>query len=85
MDLAVLCQTHPDLESAYCLTQDFLQMLRKREGKRLDVWLADVHESSLPELVSFAHGAEQDQAAVQAGLTLPIQHFLEHNQVPFIG
>lgn len=74
MDLAVLRQTHPDLESAYCLTQDFLQMLRKREGKRLDVWLADVRESGLPELASFAHGVEQDKAAVQAGLTLPINN-----------
>ncbi|HEY4383432.1 MAG TPA: transposase, partial [Ktedonobacteraceae bacterium] len=64
MNLAVLRQTHPDLESAYCLPQDFLQMLRKREGKRLGVWLADVRESGLPELASFAHGVEQDQAAV---------------------
>jgi transposase len=65
---------HPDLESAYCLTQDFLQMLRKREGERLDTWLTKVQESELPELQSFAHGVDQDKAAVQAGLTLPINN-----------
>ena len=74
MDLAALRRVHPDLEMAYCLTRDFLQMLRKREGERLDTWLASVHESDLPELESFAHGVEQDKAAVQAGLTLSINN-----------
>jgi transposase len=74
MDLAALCRVHPDLETAYCLTQDFLRMLRKREGERLDAWLTKVQESGLPELASFAHGVELDKAAVQAGLTLPINN-----------
>ena len=54
----MLRQVHPDLETAYRLTQDFLQMLHKREGERLDTWLAQVHENDLPELESFAHGVE---------------------------
>jgi transposase len=74
VDLAALRQAHPALETAYHLTQDFLQMVRKLEGERLDTWLADVQGSSLPELHSFAHGVEQDKAAVQAGLTLPINN-----------
>jgi transposase len=74
LDLAALRRVHPDLETAYRLTQDFLQMLRQREGERLSRWLAQVHESDLPELESFAHGVEQDQAAVQAGLTLPLNN-----------
>jgi len=74
MDLAALRQVHPDLETAYYLTQDFLQMLRKREGERLDTWLANVQESDLPEMASFAHGVEWDKAAVQAGLTLQINN-----------
>ncbi|HLZ61430.1 MAG TPA: transposase [Ktedonosporobacter sp.] len=49
VDLTALRQAHPALETTYRLTQDFLQMLRKRE-------------------------VEQDQAAVQAGLTLPINN-----------
>jgi len=74
VDLAALRQAHPALETTYRLTQDFLQMLRKRQGERLSPWLTQVHESDLPELESFAHGVEQDQAAVQAGLTLPINN-----------
>jgi transposase len=74
MDLAALRQVHPDLETASSLTQDFLRMLRKREGERLDIWQALIHESDLPELESFAHGVEHDKAAVQAGLTLPINN-----------
>lgn len=74
MDLAALRLAHPALEPGYRLTQDFLQMLRKREGERLDTWLTQVHESHLPELQSFASGVEQDKAAVQAGLTLPINN-----------
>lgn len=54
--------------------QDFLQMLRKREGEQLDTWLASIQESDLPDLESFAHEVEQDKAAVQAGLTLPINN-----------
>jgi transposase len=81
MDLAALRRVHPDLEMAYCLTQDFLQMLRKREGERLDTWLSNVHESGLPELESFAHGVEQDKAAVQAGLTLSINNGQVEGQV----
>jgi transposase len=74
MDLAVLRQVHLDLETAYRLTQDFLQMLHKREGERLETWLARVHQSGIPELQSFAHGVKQDKVAVQAGLTLPINN-----------
>jgi transposase len=69
-DLTALRQAHSALEIAYGFTQDFLQMMHKREGERLDVWLAQVQENQLPELQSFASGVEQDQAAVQAGLTL---------------
>jgi transposase len=74
MNLAALRRVHPDLEAAYCLTQDFLQMLRKREGERLDTWLTQVQESQLPELQSFAHGVELDKVAVHAGLTLQINN-----------
>ncbi len=74
MDLAALRLVHPDLEKTYGLTQDFLQMLRKRQGEYLNIWLARVHESGLPELESFARGVERDQAAVQAGLTLQINN-----------
>ncbi len=81
MDLTALCRVHPDLKTTYGLTQDFLQMVRKREGERLGSWLTQVHASQLPELESFAHGVEIDQAAVQAGLTLPINNGQVEGQV----
>jgi transposase len=57
------------LKRAYYLIQDFLAMVHKRVGHRLDAWLAKVVESGLPELLSFASGVEKDKAAVRAGLT----------------
>jgi transposase len=32
---------HPSLNTAYELAQDFLQMMRKREGERLENWLTE--------------------------------------------
>jgi transposase len=68
--LAAFRLADPSLETTYQRVQDFLVMLRKREGERLDAWLTQVHESELPELESFAQGVERDKSAVQAGLTL---------------
>jgi transposase len=56
-------------------------MMQHRQGARLDAWLTQVHESGLPELQSFASGVEQDKAAVQAGLTLPISNGQVEGQV----
>jgi transposase len=53
-DLAAFCLANRQLNTTYQLVQDFLQMMQKREGKRLDAWLGQVHESHLPELQSFA-------------------------------
>ena len=68
-DLATLVRASPALKSAYDLIQSFLAMVHKREGARLDAWLARVAESGLPELLSFASGIEKDKDAVRAGLT----------------
>jgi len=65
--LAAFRLAAPSLDTAYQLVQDFLVMMRKLEGERLDVWLWQVHESGLPELESFAYGVERDKDAVQAG------------------
>ena len=73
-DLAAFRLAHVSLNTTYQLVQDFLQMMRHREGERLDVWLSQVHESCLPELQSFAHGVEEDYEAVKAGLTLALNN-----------
>ena len=79
--LAAFRQAAPALDTSYQLVQDFLVMMRKLEGERLDAWLSRVHESGLPELESFAEGVERDKSAVQAGLTLAINNGQVEGQV----
>jgi transposase len=73
-DLAAFCQASPTLKRAYDLVQEFMQMVRKREGHRLDAWLERIASSDLAELQSFAAGVEKDKAAVKAGLTWSINN-----------
>jgi transposase len=61
---------------AYRFVQDFVHMVRTRQGEQLDTWLAKVASSSLPEFQKFASGIERDKAAVIAGLTLPYSNGL---------
>ena len=67
--LVKLCQINLEVNLAYELVQQFAQMLRSRTGESLDAWLAQVENSNLPELQSFAAGIEKDKDAVRAGLT----------------
>jgi len=80
-DLAAFCQVSPSLKRAYHLIQDFLSMVHKREGHRLDVWLEQVATSDLAELQSFASGIEKDKAAVKAGLTWSINNGMVEGHV----
>lgn len=80
-DLAAFRLAHVSFNTTYQLAQDFLVMMRQREGERLDAWRTQVHESQLPELESFAHGVERDKAAAQAGLPLPINNGQGEGQV----
>jgi transposase len=80
-DLAAFCQVSAPLKKAYDLLQDFLSLVHKRDGKRLDAWLARVAESELPELQSFAAGVEKDKDAVKAGLTWPINNGMVEGHV----
>ncbi len=68
--LAAIRQASPTADTVYELAQDFLQMLRRREGQRLDVWLGKVRASHIPELQRFARSIQRDKDAVLAGLTL---------------
>jgi len=80
-DLAMFCQASPTLKRTYDLVQDFMQMVRKREGHRLDAWLERIAASDLAELQSFAAGVEKDKAAVKAGLTWSINNGQVEGQV----
>jgi transposase len=76
-----LRQIHPAVDLAYDLVQQFVQMLRTRQGKRLDDWLTRVNRSTLPELQSFAAGVEKDKDAVRNGLTWSINNGMVEGHV----
>lgn len=79
--LVMLRQLHPEVDLAYDLVQQFVQMLRNRTGELLDAWLAQVASSNLPELQSFAAGVEKDKDAVRVGLTWPINNGMVQGHV----
>jgi transposase len=60
----------PAIATAIKLAEEFLVMLRRREGERLPDWLAAAEASGSDELGRFAGRLRVDQKAVQAGLTL---------------
>jgi transposase len=68
--LAQLRTQDPVIAAAVDLVDDFLLMLRRREGDRLPTWLAKAEASGVEELTRFAGKLRADQDAVQAGLTL---------------
>src|SRR5258706_12601861 len=70
-NLRQLRQASPDLETAYQLVKEFLQMVHELSGERLEEWLGKVHASHLQAFQSFVTGVQQDKDAVLAGLTLP--------------
>ncbi len=70
-ELMLIRQASPSAQTAYRLAQAFMQMIREHTGEQLDIWLAEVEASHLPEWESFARGIQHDKAAVLAGLTLP--------------
>jgi hypothetical protein len=80
-DLERFCLASPQLSLAYQLAHDFLVIVRKREGHRLDEWLQHVARSGLPELQSFASGVEKDKEAVRVGLPLAINNGMVEGHV----
>jgi hypothetical protein len=69
--LRLLRQASPQIEMAYHLVAQFLQMVRERKGEQLDSWLAAAQASRLETFASFVTGVLQDKDAVFAGLSLP--------------
>jgi transposase len=61
----------PALTVAYALAQDFVSMLRERQGHHLDAWIAQALADDKAELRGFATGLLPYKATVETGLTLP--------------
>ena len=70
-ELATIRQASETAESMYQLVQDFMQIVRRREGERLDAWLKQVMSSQIAEFQRLVRSINRDKAAVVAGLTLP--------------
>jgi transposase len=69
-DLQEVCQASQELATLYTLVQSFGQIVRQREGHRLQGWLKQVADSSFREVQRFAKGLKRDKEEVLAGLTL---------------
>jgi transposase len=79
--LTLLLQLDPEINQAYELVQQFVQMLRTRTGNKLDDWLEKVRASQIHTFQSFIGGIERDKTAVVAGLTLPQNNGLVEGKV----
>lgn len=69
-DLQEICQASQELAALHTLAQSFGQIVRKREGHRLQDWIKQVETSSFRDVKCFTAGLQRDQEEVLAGLTL---------------
>jgi transposase len=69
--LAQLTMQHAELAEAIALAQDFAQLVRQRQARHLDPWLARAAGSPVMPLQRFAKGLRDDYEAVKAGVTVP--------------
>jgi transposase len=59
---------HPDLAIAVKLADEFLRLLRQRQGEAFEAWLRKALKSSLKPFQMFAEGLFDDYAAVKASM-----------------
>ena len=69
-DLQEVCQASQELAALHPLAQSFGQIVRKREGHRLQGWMKQVEASSFRDVKRFVQGLQRDKEEVLAGLTL---------------
>ena len=62
---------HGELAKAIELSQDFAELLRRRQPEKLESWLERAAQSALKAFERFAAGLREDYEAVKAGVTLP--------------
>jgi transposase len=69
--LSEVCQAGTDLQLVYELAQDFVAMIKERQGSCLQDWMRRAEQSGLPALKGFTRGLRRDYAAVAAALSSP--------------
>lgn len=63
-----ILKASPEIEKAIGLGRDFEALITGRNEAKLSEWMKKALKSSVPEIVSFVRGLEQDQAAVRAAV-----------------
>ena len=63
-----LVTQHPDLAIAVELADEFLRLLRQRQGEAFEAWLMKALKSPLKPFQMFAKGLFDDYAAVKASM-----------------
>ena len=69
--IAQLREVHQDIGVALSFTERFVEIVRERQGTKLSKWLSDAEASGIHEIQQFAYKVRRDEAAVEAGCTLP--------------
>ncbi|WP_028954368.1 ISL3 family transposase [Synechocystis sp. PCC 7509] len=72
--LGQLVAQNPDLAIAVELAQEFLRLLRQRQGEAFEPWLTKAQKSSLQPFQVFASGLFDDFAAVKASMMLSVSN-----------
>lgn len=76
-----LCEAEAEISQVVALASDFTEMVRQRQGDRLDQWLVQAEMSKVAEVCSFVASLRKDKAAVQAGLSLPYSNGQTEGQI----
>ena len=79
--LAQLRDAHTEIAATIGFTERFLGIVRERQGEKLGEWLSDAEGCGIREIWRFAHKVRQDEAAVQAGCTLPYSNGQTEGQI----
>jgi transposase len=79
--LAQLRDAHTEIAATIGFTERFLEIVRERQGEKLGEWLSDAEGCGIREIWRFAHKVRQDEAAVQAGCTLPYSNGQTEGQI----
>jgi len=66
--LAQMRHLCPDVRIVHPLVQEFVRMVRKRDGGPFESWLEAVEASGVPDFENFGAGLRRERAAVQAAL-----------------
>lgn len=71
----------PNFTLAIELAEDFIKLVRYRQGEQFDEWLEQALQSTLAPFRRFAESLKEDYAAVKAGLTLAVSNGQVEGQI----